>query len=202
VPANAADDVEGGTEAETRPDATPPKWYQTDQPSGPATAWHAAEPVATPPRAPTREGVVAPPPRASKWHGHRAALVGIGAALLLLAVGAFALMQIGGSETREGGVALSLPDPDRVRLERSLSSQDSKQFTAALDPAVRAAPGVTQAMLPAGSEVIIDSSSFTADPFGLATVDARVTGPRPGAWRLLLRHADGNWLLLSTEVRT
>jgi hypothetical protein len=202
VPASAAEDVEGSTEAEARPNATPPKWYQTDQPSGSATAWHAEEPVANSPRVPTREGVVAPPPRVSKRRVHRAALIGVGAALLLVVVGAFALMRIGGSETPEGGAALSLSEPDRVGLERSLTSQDSEQFTAALDPEVRTVPGATQAMLPAGSEMIIDASSFTADPFGLATVDARVTGPQPGAWRLLLRYADGSWRLLSTEART
>jgi hypothetical protein len=54
-------------------------------------------------------------------------------------------------------------------------------------------------LLPPGSHLRIDVASFRATSGDTATVDAVVTGPATGHWRLLLIRQGGSWLLIGTR---
>ncbi len=56
-----------------------------------------------------------------------------------------------------------------------------------------------QRLLPAGSQLRINASTFRLTSAGTATVDAMVSGPAPGRWRLLLIFEGGKWLLIGTR---
>jgi hypothetical protein len=126
------------------------------------------------------------------------ALAAIGAAV---AVVIFVIIMPHSAErpgVRSGQGALGTAQ--QARLERTVTSANMSVQATAVAPGIRAAfisRGVR--LLPAGSHMRISPASFRITSAITAVVNATVTGPQPGHWRLLLVHQGGQWLLLGTR---
>jgi hypothetical protein len=94
----------------------------------------------------------------------------------------------------------TLPANQASALRASLTATDTATVETALAPATRAAYERRPfRMLPAGSNVRIESSQLTVTGDS-GTVPALVTGGAvAGRWLLLLIHVDGRWLLYGTR---
>ncbi|MCA1674273.1 MAG: hypothetical protein LC799_19480 [Actinobacteria bacterium] len=100
--------------------------------------------------------------------------------------------------TTVAGPALSKPEADA--LSAAVTSADPAARATALAAEVAREPSAAgKPLLPEGSTLAIDASTFQVNPNGLAAVEASVSGPAAGRWRLILVKESGAWKLLATE---
>ncbi|MDQ3641551.1 MAG: hypothetical protein M3450_08845 [Actinomycetota bacterium] len=100
--------------------------------------------------------------------------------------------------TTVAGPALSKPEADA--LSAAVTSADPAARATALAADVAREPSAAgRSLLPEGSTLAIDASTFQVTRDGLAAVEASVSGSSPGRWRLILVNESGAWKLLATE---
>lgn len=111
----------------------------------------------------------------------------------------------GSPPVRRSGLAITsvpgkLTSAQRTRLEHGISAPAVGSQAAVIAAEVRVQfINANRSMLPSGSRVRISTTTFRATSAGTATVDAVVSGPTPGRWRLLLIREGGQWLLIGTR---
>jgi hypothetical protein len=86
-------------------------------------------------------------------------------------------------------------------LELRLASSDKTEQALALIPDLRKGKWSSLAVLPAGSTLTIDQTSFSVASNGYATVSATVAGSMQGEFILHLAHVDNQWLIYQTEQK-
>ena len=97
-------------------------------------------------------------------------------------------------------VAASFTAAHRDRLEQGITAPSVTTQAGVVAAEVRGQfEELGKPLLPPGSRLSIDATSFRAVSAQFATVTASVTGPQPGAWQLVLIREDGQWLLLGTR---
>lgn len=102
------------------------------------------------------------------------------------------------STTLAAGTTLGQPDADS--LAAGIVATDGARRAEVLASELAAAPGLIDGpLVPEGSVVVVDPGSFRLQTPGVATVEATVSGPAPGRWRLLLVYEADRWKLLGTE---
>lgn len=90
-------------------------------------------------------------------------------------------------------------ESDADALSAGLTSADSSVRSGLLASDIAQDTASEAPLLPDGSRVSIAVSSFALDPSGVGTVEAVVSGPSPGRWRLYLVAEDSGWKLLATK---
>lgn len=126
-------------------------------------------------------------------------IVGAAAIGVVLALLVWLLVARAAQSGSRSALAIELPAADVARIEAALPSQDIQQIGESLSPDVRASfLSTNTALLPAESQVTLD----TANAVGIAGVSARVpitvTGPQQGNYEALLVFDSGRWLVLGT----
>lgn len=102
----------------------------------------------------------------------------------------------GADDGRPGSVSLS--EADVHAIESGSVSQYLAPTAVILIPEARDSfQDDNHPLLPAESQMVIDSDSATGFQDSASTVNATVTGPQPGAFALELNYADDHWLLSS-----
>jgi hypothetical protein len=97
-------------------------------------------------------------------------------------------------------VSSLLSSTQQTRLERGLTASTVTAQADSLALEVRSKfEDRGEPLLPAGSHVSIDPATFHMLSAQLATVDATVSGPKPGHWQLVLVRESGQWLLIGTR---
>jgi hypothetical protein len=125
------------------------------------------------------------------------AIVGM---LVLAGLGVGLAVGLSGTPSSPAAAAATLPAPQQVRLERGITASTVAVQASVVATEVRSQfEQLGKSLLPAGSRLSIDSATFHALSAQLATVDATVSGPSPGRWRLVLVREAGQWLLLGTR---
>ena len=125
------------------------------------------------------------------------AVVGV---LVLTGLGIGLAIGLGGAPSGTVVTAAALPTPQQVRLERGITASTVAAQANVVAMEVRNQfEQLGKPLLPAGSRLLIDGASFHTLSAQLATVDATVSGPSPGRWRLVLVREAGQWLLLGTR---
>lgn len=121
------------------------------------------------------------------------------ALLFLMAIGCNSSTRpSGGDTTSDGRATLEKTDADILGADivssdpsvrgQVVSSNISEQTEISASP-----------LLPSGSTVAIDISTFNTAAFGLASVEATVVGSSPGRWLLYIVKEQGEWKLLGTK---
>lgn len=106
-----------------------------------------------------------------------------------------------GTATTATASAGSIPPAVVASIEQGLPSQDPAVVAAVLAPAVRAAYLRNPApLLPAKSLLRLDQAHAEHTDADLERVPARVTGPTPGNWVIIVVRQDGQWTVLGTAT--
>jgi hypothetical protein len=121
------------------------------------------------------------------------------AGLLVAAGVAVVLLTVTG--THQGSAsAVGFSSAEQARLQRGLTAPSIAAQSRVVAAEIRAQfIGRGRLLLPAGSRVHIEPATFDARSVKTATVDAIITGPKPGHWQLLLINESGNWQLIGTK---
>jgi hypothetical protein len=110
------------------------------------------------------------------------------AATAELSVSSTSLSRPGLSSSQQKNLERGINDPAVATEAEVLAAGLREQFMERGEP-----------LLSPGSHLSIDVASFRATSGDTATVDAVVTGPATGRWRLLLIRQGGSWLLIGTR---
>ena len=98
---------------------------------------------------------------------------------------------------------LKLDDADVSSIESAVVSQDVATVSGVLIPEARDSfTSEGQPLLPADSELEIDTSTARGVQASAAKGDATVTGPQAGSYVLQLDYGAGHWLLSSAVARS
>lgn len=104
------------------------------------------------------------------------------------------------SHATTAAAAPQLTQPQQVRLEQGITAPTVTAEASVVAVEVRSQfERQGKPLLPAGSHLSIDATTFHALSAQLADVDATVTGSSPGRWRFVLVHENGQWLLFGTR---
>ena len=96
--------------------------------------------------------------------------------------------------------AARLTMAQQVRLEQGITASAVTAQASVLAIEVRSQfEQQGKPLLPAGSHVSINDTTFRALSAQVAAVDASVSGPSPGQWQFVLVRESGQWLLLGTR---
>lgn len=127
--------------------------------------------------------------------------VAIVGTLVLTGLGAGLAVGLNGAPADTvAAAAAAFPTPQQIHLEQALTASTVTKQAAVVAIEVRSQfEHRGESLLPAGSRMSIDGTTFHSLSTQLATVDATVSGPRPGRWRLVLIREAGQWLLLGTR---
>jgi hypothetical protein len=121
---------------------------------------------------------------------------------LALAGGLSATLFLGSSKpaNQKTYVATAFSTAQEVRLERGLTARAIAEQAEVLAPVVRREfVGIGKPLLPAGSKVRFELSTFDERSSRTATVDAVVTGPKAGRWQVLLVSESSRWFVIGTR---
>jgi len=127
-----------------------------------------------------------------------AALVGV---VLLAGVGLGLAVGLSGPSTTTTARATTVfAGPQQQRLEKGITAPTVTSQASVVAVEVRHAfEARGKPLLPAGSHVSINQTTFHELSAQLATVDAVVSGPAPGRWQFVLVRESGQWLLVGTR---
>ena len=107
------------------------------------------------------------------------------------------------SAAKASASASSFNAAQQTRLERGLTAPSLRKQASVVAAEIRTqflAKG--QPLLSAGSRLRVQPATFKVTSPWTATVQATVTGPRPGHWLLLVIKEGANWLLIGTRRLT
>jgi len=127
-----------------------------------------------------------------------AAIVGV---VLLAGVGVGLAVGLSGPSTTTTARATTVfTGPQQQRLEKGITAPTVTSQASVVAVEVRHAfEARGKPLLPAGSHVSINQTTFHELSAQLATVDAVVSGPAPGRWQFVLVRESGQWLLVGTR---
>jgi len=122
-----------------------------------------------------------------------------------LAMVVIALMLCGCSQaaspTRSSSPVVMFSASTAKKIASAISSADPTVRLEVLSPELASQVG-TQAILPAGTTLRIDSGTFRVKGPDSGTVTAVTTGQEPGHWVLYLQRDSGQWKIVDTVQQT
>jgi hypothetical protein len=134
--------------------------------------------------------------------GNRGKVIVAAVGLVLLAgLGVGLAVGLRGSSPTNAATVFTVPQ--QQRLEKGITAPTVTSQANIVAVEVRHAFETRgKPLVPAGSHVTINQTTFRELSAQLATVDAVVSGPAPGRWQLVLVHESGRWLLVGTRKLT
>ena len=131
---------------------------------------------------------------------HWKLISGIVGVLVLAGLGAGLAFGLRGSTTSPAAASAGLSSSQRVRLEKGITAPTIAAQAGVVAGEVRKQfEGRGKGLLPPGSRLSIQPTTFHALSSQLATVDAAVTGPSASRWQLVLVREAGQWQLLGSR---
>jgi hypothetical protein len=131
---------------------------------------------------------------------HWKLIVGIVGVLALVGLGVGLAIGLSRSMASPGSVSTGLSAVQKERLEKGIIAPTIASQASVVASDVRGQfVSRGKPLLPPRSHLSIKDATFHALSAQVATVDAAVTGPKPGHWQLVLVRESGKWLLIGTR---
>lgn len=126
--------------------------------------------------------------------------VSIAGILALTGLGVGLVVGLSGAPVGTVTPAATLTTPQQIHLEQEITAPTVTSQAGVVAVEVRHQfEHLGKSLLPFGSHLAINRTTFRALSAQLATVDATVSGPSPGRWQLVLVRESDQWLLLGTR---